>query len=1047
MSEVDKLVNQMAEELNSPNEYSLSTSPESNPSYILINPDRTLTVPDNLRKIGIQYDHKVESVVFKCPRYHDGIDLSTMTTIYINWVKSNSKGGKSICILDTVNPDDVYLTFTWDITQDITSERGQLTVMVCMTKTNESGTETLLQWNSELNKELYIGDGLHVSDEEILNSYEPGLVETIMKRIEEAEDTVSSYSIDIKEITSGYSITMTDNEGSETFNIFHGYASDKGATFTPTISDDGVLSWTNDKGLDNPPDINIKGPKGDRGETVYVPSVSSEGVLSWTNDGGLENPAEVNIRGPQGETGPAGPQGETGVGERGPMGATFEDKELIDGAADLDPLQKYRVYIPMNRKSITESGIDLLPNSIFGDYPYYPYISHAVTIDNDIYYIVQCANYSAWPKLMVYRAETNEVEELITIPNYLFDPINSHMFVTDNKYITIWGLWSAMMNTATPPTIVTRDLIWYGGRCITWDVSATPITRHYVEETLVTEHISTPGIAKIDASVSKVVSDFPAPEQNYTYIFGGYDKVSKKYNTKVYAMWTAPIDGTNVRTFLVEVKDKDGKSITLDEDTYITTTAVLNNKVYLLAPGTGRMTVFNLETHTIDKKFAIGLGSDAPYNYDDQTRTYSITSTVVMNDKIYFLVDNGGKYNNCAVFDPVTERSEPVNKDDILGEVPSGKFNLSEDPSYNYKQLVDDTGNDPIHYGQRSVLPTVYINDAYYIINRFNCNPVYLELPDDMYQAYIWLTSEEFGTERIDFLDNVDFYDDVRNYFEVEICGIKINDIRTTAEIDYTFNNSPYTKPIDLPWAAGATKDISTIKLHVEHATKVLRYNTNTEYGELTGIAALDADISKLKEDVVDITADVEQLKENVANIGKTDAITDITEKLELVSIGSINIFNPDEYTLGYVTMEGTITASTALKYSEKIPVVPGDIIRFYTKDGSKIESKKPRYVTAYSANLTPIPESGLNTNENPLTEYTVPSGVSYIVVSVATAYTWMITKNTEASEYVPYEPPERYYKATPEFVGIASQHQFGLVKVWTETVDGENILHISTEV
>lgn len=57
---------------------------------------------------------------------------------------------------------------------------------------------------------------------------------------------------------------------------------------------------------------------------VYTPSVSDDGVLSWTNNGGLENPPAVDIRGPQGEqgpqgdVGPAGPKGDTG--EQGPQG-------------------------------------------------------------------------------------------------------------------------------------------------------------------------------------------------------------------------------------------------------------------------------------------------------------------------------------------------------------------------------------------------------------------------------------------------------------------------------------------------------------------------------------------------------------------------------------------------------------------------------------------------------------------------------------------------------------------------------------------------------
>lgn len=39
-----------------------------------------------------------------------------------------------------------------------------------------------------------------------------------------------------------------------------------GATFTPSVDSAGNLSWTNNKGLANPPTVNIKGPKGDAGE-------------------------------------------------------------------------------------------------------------------------------------------------------------------------------------------------------------------------------------------------------------------------------------------------------------------------------------------------------------------------------------------------------------------------------------------------------------------------------------------------------------------------------------------------------------------------------------------------------------------------------------------------------------------------------------------------------------------------------------------------------------------------------------------------------------
>ena len=91
-----------------------------------------------------------------------------------------------------------------------------------------------------------------------------------------------------------------------------------GATFTPSVSDEGVISWTNDKDLPNPEPVDIKGDPG----AVFTPSVSSEGVLSWSNNGGLSNPESVSIRGPKGDTGATGAQGPAGeTGPQGPQGA------------------------------------------------------------------------------------------------------------------------------------------------------------------------------------------------------------------------------------------------------------------------------------------------------------------------------------------------------------------------------------------------------------------------------------------------------------------------------------------------------------------------------------------------------------------------------------------------------------------------------------------------------------------------------------------------------------------------------------------------------
>lgn len=72
------------------------------------------------------------------------------------------------------------------------------------------------------------------------------------------------------------------------------------------------------------------GADGSDGATFY-PSVSSDGTLSWTNDGGKVNPTPVNIRGPQGQPGADGQQGIQGVpGPQGPAGADGQDGQKGD---------------------------------------------------------------------------------------------------------------------------------------------------------------------------------------------------------------------------------------------------------------------------------------------------------------------------------------------------------------------------------------------------------------------------------------------------------------------------------------------------------------------------------------------------------------------------------------------------------------------------------------------------------------------------------------------------------------------------------------------
>ena len=99
--------------------------------------------------------------------------------------------------------------------------------------------------------------------------------------------------------------SVVGSTGAQTVNL--GGKGDDGATFIPYVSPDGTISWSNDKGLDNPEPVNIRGPEGPQGVTGPSGPQGPTGVTG-----------AVGPRGPQGEAGPQGPRGEPG--DQGPRG-------------------------------------------------------------------------------------------------------------------------------------------------------------------------------------------------------------------------------------------------------------------------------------------------------------------------------------------------------------------------------------------------------------------------------------------------------------------------------------------------------------------------------------------------------------------------------------------------------------------------------------------------------------------------------------------------------------------------------------------------------
>ena len=220
MSKAEDLLNSLTEE-----EGAVITV-SSNEPHIVVGLDRFITVPDQIKKIGVQYDHDIETITFDCPRFWDGNDLSTMK-IYINYMREDGHVGMHLC--DIVSIEDDIMHFDWTISRNVSQEKGQLKFLVCIKKADEEGNE-VNHWNSELNSEMYISEGLETA-EAVVARY-PDIIAQWEAEVQEVKDT----------------LLAAKNAGE--FN---------GGTFIPSVDLDGNLSWTNEAGLPNPDPVNIKG--------------------------------------------------------------------------------------------------------------------------------------------------------------------------------------------------------------------------------------------------------------------------------------------------------------------------------------------------------------------------------------------------------------------------------------------------------------------------------------------------------------------------------------------------------------------------------------------------------------------------------------------------------------------------------------------------------------------------------------------------------------------------------------------------------------------
>lgn len=144
-----------------------------------INPEnRTITVPESERIFGVSHDGNTERKHFRCQKIvGDNIDLSTMH-LYINY--QNANGQKYPYLVEDVQTDGDYITFSWLIGPDVVAYKGQVKFIVC----GKKGDRAIPEWNTTL-AEGTVLEGLEATDEVVDRN--PDIITQLLARMHEVE--------------------------------------------------------------------------------------------------------------------------------------------------------------------------------------------------------------------------------------------------------------------------------------------------------------------------------------------------------------------------------------------------------------------------------------------------------------------------------------------------------------------------------------------------------------------------------------------------------------------------------------------------------------------------------------------------------------------------------------------------------------------------------------------------------------------------------------------------------------------------------------------
>lgn len=193
MSQAEELLNSLSAE------GVVAADPQTE-GHIIVDSNRFITVPDELKRIAVANDHNIETVTFECPRYWDDHDLMDMQ-FYINY-KSPDESLGCYAVEDLkISPETQgnILYFDWTITRNVAKAEGKIVFLVCAKQVDKDGNE-VLHWNSELCEDMYVSEGLECDN--VIEEKYPDLYTQLLELINNVNTSYPDMYPKVKQLAS-----------------------------------------------------------------------------------------------------------------------------------------------------------------------------------------------------------------------------------------------------------------------------------------------------------------------------------------------------------------------------------------------------------------------------------------------------------------------------------------------------------------------------------------------------------------------------------------------------------------------------------------------------------------------------------------------------------------------------------------------------------------------------------------------------------------------------------------------------------------------------